>query len=690
MQEKHSSIKLDLLMGGALTLVGVLIRIPYLALIPEFFDEIMQTVYALNIQPGKFMPPVGNDAYVGPLFSYLIAVCLRIFGASPVAPRIIALLMGALTVGLTYLLARVLGLRWPWAALAGSFIAANPHHILVNSHYAGSTYMVPLFGTAFLLAMALAVKRGSGFWLIAAGALFGLALQANPISALVLPGVIIWFLLQRKPRIGLRTPWPYLAVAATILAYAPVVIYNVQNGLVSMSVLSENRTYVWQPTLSLQAYAHNLWRLLLQLGHQVSGVMEEQESFRALLGLPLLYSAWAVAGLIYALLAKQDIRLAALAVGSQVIIMPWLTDHYGLIVATRFTNQLTPLFCVAMGALAAGVWEKAMTLALRFARCSAGASVNREAERTRDASLDHFRLPKPTAWLVGALFVAISLWPLVSLFRYYDRTVASGQTNAPFFAFFDEFMRRWHGERVLVSDSLASFNVPEYFLSTRRVSYTLLPIGRMMERLATDQEIGRVIILLSSDDLSRASPQVNLTDWVRPDMPAGRKLDFGAYLIADARQVRKPTFVLPDGVPLAATVRAVQANFADQLSVIGYEPKAKLAPGERFIVNLYWKAIGAIPESYTGFLHLIGPDGRLVAQDDHELGRGFYRTLVWQTDEVVRERYEWVIPKDLPNGDYTLRVGVYPFPSLKRLSVRSTNTSAQDDLVLLDTLHVGP
>jgi Dolichyl-phosphate-mannose-protein mannosyltransferase len=672
MQERHSSLKLDLLVGGALTSVGMLIRIPYLALIPEFFDEIMQTVYALNIQSGKFMPLVGNDAYVGPLYSYLIAVCLHIFGASPVAPRIIALLMGALTVGLTYLLARALGLHWPWAALAGLLLAANPYHILVNSHYAGSTFMVPMFSTAFLLTMTVAVKRESGFWLVAAGALSGLALQANPISALMVPGVIIWFLIQHKPRIGLRTPWPYLAIAATALAYAPVIVYNMQNELTSMSVLAVNRTYVWQPALSLQRYSDNLWRLLLQMGRQMGGVMEERESFQALLGLPFLFSAWAVAGLIYTLQARRDISLVALAAGSNVIVMPLLTDHYGLIVATRFTNQLTPLFCVAMAALAAGAWNRVQARPFASLRASSQSS----AVVLRPATC--------------ILLVTITLWPLVSLFRYYDRTVASGQTNAPFFAFFDEFMRQWHGERILVSDSLASFNVPEYFLSTRHVPYTLLPIGRMMERLATDQETGRVIILLSSDDRSSASPQVNLSDWVRPDMPAGRKLDFGAYLIADASQVRKPTFVLTDGTPLATSVRAVQANFADQLGVIGYEPKAKLAPGERFVANVYWKAIGAIPESYTGFLHLTGPDGRLVAQDDHELGRGFYRTLVWQADEVIRERYEWVMPKDVPNGDYTLQVGVYPFPSLKRLIVRSASTSTQDDLVWLDTIHVGP
>ena len=162
------------------------------------------------------------------------------------------------------------------------------------------------------------------------------------------------------------------------------------------------------------------------------------------------------------------------------------------------------------------------------------------------------------------------------------------------------------------------------------------------------------------------------------------------YTLADARQVRKPNFVFSD-TTLAPSVRPMQANLADQLALIGYEPKAtQFAPGDSFIVNLYWKTIGAMPESYTGFLHLTGPDGRLVTQDDHELGRGFYRTLFWQPGEVVRERYELALPKDIPPGDYTLWAGVYGFPSLKRLAVRSASTSAQDDRVWLDTIHVGP
>src|SRR4030042_632301 len=94
-----------------------------------------------------------------------------------------------------------------------------------------------------------------------------------------------------------------------------------------------------------------------------------------------------------------------------------------------------------------------------------------------------------------------------------------------------------------------------------------------------------------------------------------------------------------------------------------------------------------MPESYTGFLHLTGPDGRLVAQDDHELGRGFYRTIFWQPGEVIRERYVLTLPQS-PGGNYTLWAGAYGFPSLRRLAVRSADKPAQDNRVMLDTLHV--
>jgi len=591
-------------------------------------------------------------------------MCLRLFGSTPIAPRIVVMVMGALTVGLTYFLARALELSRPWAALAGLLMAANPHAILISSHYAGATYALPFFSTGFLLALALADKRESGAWLVIAGASLGLAMQANPVLALMLPGVVVWFWVQRKPRIGLRTRWPYLAAAALVAAWAPVIVYNLQAGLPGVSEAGAGRSYLWQPNPSPQAFVQNFFRLVLQLCRQASGVLEGSEGLESLTGLPLLFSVWAIAGLMYA--AQRGISLPLLAVGSQALIMPWLSNHYGLTGTTRFTNQLTPLLLIAMGALAERMWN-----------------LTQHSPKLMLWAKAPGRL-KPTIIVASLIMVVISLSPLTSLFRYYGHAVARGETNAPAFAFFDGFMRQWKGETVLLSDSPTGGKTVEYFLAVNGVPYDLMPVGRSLEWLATGSVSGSVTLILYNDDLPRAGSQADLIAW---DINA-RKTGYGAYTIADANQVRKPTFVFASAAA-APNVRATQANFADQLDAIGYDVKPdKLRPGDEFVVNVHWQARAAMSEAYIGFAHLIAPDGQLMAQDDHELGRGLYRTMFWQTGEVIREKYTLAVPKDAPAGDYALWVGIYRFPSLERLPVRSSSVPAQDDTIALGSVQV--
>ena len=88
------------------------------------------------------------------------------------------------------------------------------------------------------------------------------------------------------------------------------------------------------------------------------------------------------------------------ALGQQLII--------GIPSATRFTNQLTPLTVVAMGMLAAGLWDM-----------DAGATS--VVSRYR-ASADYMAAGRATC----AMLVALSLWPLVPLFRYYEDMPSPG------------------------------------------------------------------------------------------------------------------------------------------------------------------------------------------------------------------------------------------------------------------------
>ena len=670
------SFRADATIAGALTVLGALLRVPYLALVPFFGDETMQTIQALSIRPGEYMPLVGVDPYSGPFFPYLLAVILRLLGPTPVAPRIVVMVTGALTVGLTYLFARILGLTRPWAALAGLLLAANPHHILVASHYAAATLVLPLFTIAFLAALVLAIQRESGGWLVAAGALLGLGLQANPVAVLMLPSVGIWFLAQRKAATGLRTRWPYLAALALVLVYAPVIVYNLQTGLSGVEIAQSHRLYLWQNNPSLSTYTQNLLRMVLQLCRQMGGVLVGKEDVWSLMGMPLVFSIWAMAGLVYALVAREGLGLLTLAVGPHLLLLPWWSGYYGLIAPTHLTTYLTPPVLVAMSALGAEVWHLA-----------AGRMSRPESKQA-------------IAWVTGLVLTALALSPLVSLFRYYDYSIATGQTNARSLAFADEFVRQWHGERILLDDALIGFvsdadpneyKPMAYVLAASGVPFDSMPAGRILERLATGQETGRVILILSNDNLPRFQSQADLIPWDQPAIQVvNNRVGSGIYTVADAQRVRKPSFVFASAAA-APAVRSVQVNFADQLELVGYDYKqSKLSPGSELVVNLHWQAHAAMPEAYTGFLHLIGPDGRLLTQDDHELGRGFYRTFVWQAGEVIREKYTLAVPQDAPAGDYTLRVGAYSFPSIRRLTVQSSSATTQDNTVTLGTIRVEP
>jgi len=629
-------------------------------LIPVNGDYLRQTVYALQIRPGKFMPLVGNDAYAGALYSYIIAICMWIFGVTPSIPFIVQLVISALTVGLAFLLARACGLSQPWAFLVGLLMAVSPHHILLNSHCPGTVYVTPLFSTASLVALVLGVRRESGLWLVAAGALMGLAMQTNPIPALMLPGVAVWFWMQRKASIGLRTRWPYLAVLAFMLAYAPVIIYSLRNDLAAFRWAS-TRQYLWQPSLSLSSYLRNLGLLVLQLCCQVSGVLEGWEGVRILVGLPLVYSAWAIAGLAYAV--RQGLSLPALVVVSHLLTMPLWSAHYGPMIEVRLTIYLAPLIYLAMSVLAEGVWAF-MRIRLRSSNFVGMAR-----------------------WGVSALLVMLSLWLLIPLFQYYQREAAAGRVNVPFTALWDEFKQHWRGEKILLTE----FSPNDYFLATNSIAYEMMPLEDILERLATGQETGRVTLALGDTDLLFFKLRTELIPWQSPAWDAHYRIAYVRWYTIEDAQNLKPTFVLGEGESLPSAARAVQVNFVDQLYLIGYQILSdKLSPGTEMILHVYYKAVNVISDDWIGFVHVVGPDGRLVAQKDQELGRGFYATHHWQPGEIIREKYTVRLPKDMPAGDYVLKTGLYSFPSLDRLVVRSSDVPAQDNVVVLGTIHVGP
>ena len=130
--------------------------------------------------------------------------------------------------------------------------------------------------------------------------------------------------------------------------------------------------------------------------------------------------------------------------------------------------------------------------------------------------------------------------------------------------------------------------------------------------------------------------------------------------------------LLPGGVILAQpgagtglgapkpTLDTLDVRFANGLSLRAVERPVQLTPGQPLTVTLAWAAVQTPAQNATLFVHLTGPDGTIVAQDDHQPAGGSYPTSIWRPGDGSTETFMLMLPPDLAPGVYTLWTGLYP------------------------------
>ncbi|MCO5211036.1 MAG: hypothetical protein M9936_15190 [Caldilinea sp.] len=112
-----------------------------------------------------------------------------------------------------------------------------------------------------------------------------------------------------------------------------------------------------------------------------------------------------------------------------------------------------------------------------------------------------------------------------------------------------------------------------------------------------------------------------------------------------------------------AVQRAVDATLGDAIRLHG----ADVTPGDDTLtVRLLWQSLAPLATSEKVFVHLVGPDGTLVAQSDAVPAQG-YGTEQWIEGEVVADEHVLVLPADLAPGAYRLRAGMYDPATAARL-----------------------
>lgn len=130
----------------------------------------------------------------------------------------------------------------------------------------------------------------------------------------------------------------------------------------------------------------------------------------------------------------------------------------------------------------------------------------------------------------------------------------------------------------------------------------------------------------------------------------------------------------------------LEAQFGDAVALLGADSSGELAvqAGQPLTFTLAWQALGTPQANLVRFVHLLGSDGQLVAQQDSVPCQGACPAPSWLAGEILLDPVELALPADLAAGRYTLAVGWYDAAApAQRLAAFDGQGQALADNVLL-------
>ena len=161
----------------------------------------------------------------------------------------------------------------------------------------------------------------------------------------------------------------------------------------------------------------------------------------------------------------------------------------------------------------------------------------------------------------------------------------------------------------------------------------------------------------------------------------------GDYVTVGAVDLLHST--LPALAP-SAIAHLTDAQVGKQIRLVGYDAPQVAAAGARLPLTLYWRAAGNVGNDYTVFAQLLDLNKAVAARPQHDTipGGGLSPTFLWLPGELVADRHDFDLPRDLQPGLYRLIAGMYEYPGLSRLPVVTAAGREPDDVVLLGEIKV--
>lgn len=134
---------------------------------------------------------------------------------------------------------------------------------------------------------------------------------------------------------------------------------------------------------------------------------------------------------------------------------------------------------------------------------------------------------------------------------------------------------------------------------------------------------------------------------------------------------------------------AVLARLEESIVLAEASVNERMArPGDRLVVTVEWQVTAAPGRRLTTFVHLGDPALPPLAQGDSPPLGGDYPTIWWEGGEVIRDRYEVVVPQDAAGGRYPLLIGMYDPETERRVPLTAGGERQPNDAYVLAWITV--
>ncbi len=630
-----------------------------------------------------------------PLYYIVLHIWVQLLGVSVAAVRLLSVILGTLTVIVTYLIGRrLMGER---TGLLAAFLAALSPFLVYYSQEARMYMLATLLGALsvyFLLLvdtplMHLTAPNPARRWLRQDGApppatgpatwpqrwlwlayiaVTAAALYSHYFAAAVALAqglaIIVAFVLElltaKNPRAHAqeeaRRLWPFVAaqicIAFLYLPWLPVMAGQFSN----WPAISE---FYNLPVLVARLFPIFSLGLSIQTGAVL---------------LPLLvFGAFVLLGMLAppladAPMAQKPGRLRALAAK---LVRGQGSDGY--IIAVLWLA--TPILVMFLLSLRRPLYNPKFLLVAAPAFCLLLANGLRRLSLLRSAlhrQEIRWDIIGTLLALIGLVIVVVSSWRSLQSY-YFDaryardnyravaQTIASGARP---------------GDAILL-DAPGQTDVFGYYDKGSLPTY-LLPRQRPLDEQSTLQELAaiaagheRIWVVYYGDQ--QADPRRVIASWLEAKTYKASDRWFG--------NVRLVLYALPTAQ--SGQVQPLNVRFGPSIELLGYRLDAPLvAAGDIAPLTLFWQSATTPAERYTVFAHVINAHAVLWGQRDSEPGGGLRPTTTWQPGETIQDNYGLPTLPGTPPGEYQIEIGLYRPASGERLLADRAGKPLGDHILL--------